>query len=96
MGFDNVLYEVAKIKKINTVCVYQGHENPLKCKKTTGLDIGPNVNGVEDSPKSMFMFKYNKSSPSCCPSTFSTSSGCVCTTENQRQFVNRRGMGVSK
>jgi hypothetical protein len=27
MGFDNVLYEVAKIKKINTVCVYQGHNN---------------------------------------------------------------------
>ena len=78
------------------VCVYQGHENPLKCKKTTGLNIGPTVNGVEDSPRSMFMFKYNKSSPSCCPSTFSTSTGCVCTTENQRQFVNRRGMGVSK
>lgn len=75
------------------LCVYQGNENPLKCKKTTGLNIGPTVDGKSGSPKSMFMFKNNKSSPNCCPSTFSTSAGCVCTTEEQRKFVNSRGIG---
>ena len=75
------------------VCVYQGHENPLKCQKTTGLNMGPSVDGTPGAPKSLFPFTFNRSSPDCCPSTFSTSSGCVCTTENQRQFINRRGLG---
>ena len=75
------------------LCIYQGHENPLKCKKTIGLNMGPTVDGEEGSPKSLFPFTFNKSSPDCCPSTFSTSTGCVCTTENQRRFINRRGMG---
>ena len=55
--------------------------------------MGPTVDGEEGSPKSMFMFMNNKSSPDCCPSTFSTSTGCVCTTENQRKYINSRGMG---
>ena len=72
------------------ICVYQGHENPLKCEKTTGLDMGPSIDGTPGSPNSMFMFANNKSSPSCCPSTFSTSTGCVCTTQQQRDYVAKR------
>ena len=84
------------LSKEEDICIYQGNENPLKCKKTTGLNIGPPVDGVKGSPQSMFMFANNKSSPDCCPSTFSTSTGCVCTTEDQRKFVtSNRGM-VSK
>lgn len=75
------------------ICVYQGHENPLKCEKTTGLNIGPSIDGTPGSPNSMFMFANNKSSPACCPSTFSTSTGCVCTTQAQRDYVaKRRGL----
>ena len=33
----------------------------------------------------------NRTSPNCCPGTFSTSTGCVCTTENQRDFIAGRG-----
>tara|TARA_B100001059_G_C17788693_1_gene558754 strand:- start:485 stop:1156 length:672 start_codon:yes stop_codon:yes gene_type:complete len=84
------------LSKEEDICIYQGNENPLKCKKTTGLNIGPPVDGINGSPQSMFMFANNKSSPDCCPSTFSTSTGCVCTTEAQRKFVaSNRGM-VSK
>jgi hypothetical protein len=36
---------------------------------------------------SMFYFARNQAKPECCPSTFSTSTGCVCTTPQQRQFV---------
>ena len=55
--------------------------------------MGPSVDGSSTAPKSLFPFTYNKSSPDCCPSTFSTSTGCVCTTDAQRKFINRRGMG---
>lgn len=83
------------LSKSEDICIYQGHENPLECKKTTGLNMGPTIDGVSGSPKSMFMFSNNKSSPNCCPSTFSTSTGCVCSTENQRNFLRGRGMGMS-
>ena len=36
---------------------------------------------------SMFYFDKNVASPACCPSTFSTSTGCVCTTEQQRNLI---------
>ena len=60
--------------------VPQGHSLPLK---------------VEEQPmmmpkNSMFMFANNRYSPSCCPSTFSTSGGCVCATQQQRRFVGQR------
>ena len=49
------------------------------------------VNGRKDGPKSMFMFAYNKYSPACCPSTYSTSRGCICMTDEQKKFINNRG-----
>ena len=39
----------------------------------------------------LFMFRDNKVDPSCCPSTYSSDLGCVCTTKNQRTFINSRG-----
>jgi hypothetical protein len=49
------------------------------------------VDGTDGTPKSMFVFAYNQSSPECCPSTYTTSSGCVCTTDQQREFISGRG-----
>jgi len=37
--------------------------------------------------ESMFIFQKNIASPMCCPATFSTSKGCVCTTSNQRFVI---------
>lgn len=51
----------------------------------------PSVDGSDDSPKDMFVFAYNQSSPECCPSTYSTDRGCVCTTDEQRNFISGRG-----
>lgn len=42
-------------------------------------------------PDNLFMFKDNKCKPECCGSSFSCSGGCVCTTPEQRKFVNERG-----
>lgn len=39
----------------------------------------------------LFMFKDNQSKSECCSSTFSSDTGCVCTTPAQRDFINKRG-----
>jgi hypothetical protein len=39
----------------------------------------------------LFMFKDNQCKPECCSSSFSCSGGCVCSTVEQRNFINSRG-----
>ena len=76
----------------DTLYTYLGSEGPIKMKiSDQAALIGPPVDGVKGSPEKMFMFANNRSSLSCCPSTFSTSTGCICTTENQRDYVAERG-----
>lgn len=54
----------------------------------------PSVDGTVEGPKSMFMFTYNKASPTCCgtdnASGYSTSGGCICVTEQQKKFLGSR------
>jgi len=52
---------------------------------------GPTLDGTSSTPKSMFMFAKNQCKPECCPADFSCDGGCICTTENQRNFINTRG-----
>ena len=40
-----------------------------------------------ESNDPLFMFAYNKSHPSCCPSTYSSSRGCVCLTDEQKNLI---------
>ena len=68
----------------------QGPEKPVFSDNSALT--GPPIDGHPDSAKKMFMFANNRSSPNCCPSTYSTSTGCVCTTKNQRDFVASRGL----
>lgn len=49
------------------------------------------IDGKLGSPQMMSMFAYNRSSPECCPSTFSSDRGCVCMSQAQRDFINSRG-----
>lgn len=39
----------------------------------------------------MVMFAKNKFKPECCPSPYSTSTGCVCMTSEQIHYLNTRG-----
>jgi hypothetical protein len=39
----------------------------------------------------MVIFSQNKFKPECCPSPYSTSSGCVCITPEQINYLNTRG-----
>lgn len=44
-----------------------------------------------DSPEqSMFILGNNTCSPSCCPSTYSCSGGCVCLTNTQKELLAGR------
>jgi len=70
----------------------QGHSTPEKPVLSDPSSLsGPSLDGTSATPNKMFMFANNQSSPSCCPSTFSTSTGCVCTTDKQMDFVASRG-----
>ena len=42
-------------------------------------------------PDQLFMFKNNLVKPECCDSSYSSDTGCVCTTPQQRQYINMRG-----
>jgi hypothetical protein len=51
-----------------------------------------NVGGKVPLPENkMFMFYDNKFDPSCCPSTYTNSSGCVCLSSEQAKYLNTRG-----
>lgn len=58
-------------------------------------EIAPNepLNGpeFEPGPDSLFIFKNNQVKPECCGASYSSSSGCVCTTPQQRDYINMRG-----
>ena len=72
---------------------YLSSQGPIKMKLSDQAALrGPPVDGVKGSAEKMFMWANNVTSPQCCPSTFSTSTGCVCSTKNQRDFVAARGM----
>ena len=77
----------------DTLYSYLGSQGPVKMRLSDqSALIGPPIDGVKGSAEKKFMFANNKSSLACCPSTFSTSTGCVCTTENQRDFIASRGV----
>ena len=45
----------------------------------------------EVGPDNLFMFKDNQCKPECCGASFSCDGGCVCSTKEQREFINSRG-----
>ena len=77
----------------NGLYSYLGSQGPIKMKLSEQSALrGPPVDGVPGSPEKMFMWANNITSPLCCPSNFTTSTGCVCSTKNQRDFIASRGI----
>ena len=75
---------------------FQGVQGPVQNVVSDNSDLsGPTVDGDPNSPQRLFMFANNKASLNCCPSTYSTDRGCVCSTEKQDNFVRRRGFNNS-
>jgi hypothetical protein len=50
--------------------------------------LGP---AFQPGPDSLFIFKNNDVKPECCSSSYSSDTGCVCTTPEQRNYINMRG-----
>ena len=50
--------------------------------------LGP---AFQPGPDSLFMFKNNAVKPECCSSSYSSDTGCVCTSPDQRNYINMRG-----
>jgi len=42
-------------------------------------------------PDQLFIFKNNQVKPECCDASYSSDTGCVCSTPQQRQYINMRG-----
>ena len=88
--------DLNKLISDNKLMSYLGVQGPIQ---NIGSDnsylTGPTVDGDEDSPQRLFMFANNVTSLNCCPSTYSSSTGCVCTTKKQNDFINRRGFNRS-
>lgn len=89
-GKDNELLSVDKIR------VIQG--NAIPNKETGKIEFDQNdpstqsVDGSDKTPKSMFMFAYNKCDIKCCgDSPYSCNGGCVCLTNEQKRYLSNRG-----
>jgi len=50
--------------------------------------LGPEF---QPGPDSLFIFKNNQAKPECCSASYSSDTGCVCTTPQQRNYINMRG-----
>lgn len=50
--------------------------------------MGPDFKLGDDS---LFIFRDNQAKPGCCSASYSSDMGCVCTTPDQRKFINTRG-----
>uniref|UniRef100_A0A6C0KQH1 Uncharacterized protein n=1 Tax=viral metagenome TaxID=1070528 RepID=A0A6C0KQH1_9ZZZZ len=50
--------------------------------------LGPEF---QPGPDSLFVFKNNQAKPGCCDSSYASDMGCVCTTPQQRNYINMRG-----
>ena len=71
---------------------------PLRNQKTfvpqgSQLPLANESRYVLPVPNSMFYFNKNKVSLACCPSTYTSSDGCVCTTPEQRKFIGEERGG---
>lgn len=50
--------------------------------------LGPQFEPGSDR---LFIFRDNQSKPECCSASYSSDTGCVCTTPQQRNYINMRG-----
>ena len=55
----------------------------------SNMDTNVTVEGSNESD--MLIFNNNKFSPDCCPSAYSSSTGCLCATPEQMKYLNSHG-----
>ena len=102
MKFDDEGFENYKLTGAGNGSSYESigaYDNILK-KPANGVSAwrdtlpneplaGPEFTGP--GPDKLFMFASNQCRAECCPSSYSCTGGCVCTTPAQRQLIAGRG-----
>jgi hypothetical protein len=81
--------------KMEPIGAFDGVNNDPKNGVSTWRGTLPNepLLGPEFQPgvDQLFMFKNNQVKPECCGASYSSDMGCVCTTAQQRKYINMRG-----
>ncbi len=72
-----------------TPCTNEQIQGPLFVPQGTPLPLKNEMTYTELPKDSMFVFSRNISDPACCPATYSTDRGCVCTTAQQRKLIGQ-------
>lgn len=71
------------------------HKNPNALNDASNIysDLEKNEGGgpIPLPEDELLFFDSTKFSPECCPSTYSTSEGCVCASPEQMKYLNERG-----
>jgi hypothetical protein len=94
LSYDNMLVNIpAKPdhKLLSETTIFTPVGDGVKLTSDPASQKFGTVDGDPNSPKQLFMLAHNQCSPGCCPSTYSCSNGCVCTTNKQRNLINTRG-----
>ena len=81
-------YKLEPIGAFDDVRVTPNNGKFLASFPTMSLLLGPEF---QPGPDSLFIFKNNQSKPECCDASYASDTGCVCTTPQQRNFINMRG-----
>lgn len=63
---------------------------PVSAAALLAGNVAPNPNEQLEQGQ-LFMFSGTNFSPECCPSSYSSSSGCACFSAGQMDFLNERG-----
>lgn len=72
---------------------YFGTQGPIEVVSSQDVLVGPTIDGEKDSPQKLSMFANNKTNFHCCgESPFTTSTGCICMTDKQRNYIHTRGL----
>ena len=76
-------YDQVRLESGNKVSSYRSnHPNEPQEVNYPPFNLGPD---------NLFMFKNNQCKPECCGASYACDGGCVCTTPDQRNFLNTRG-----
>ena len=67
--------------------------NYAEAKWKAPLEFGTIVNHQKDElkPGDIMTFANTEFKPECCPSTYTSSTGCACITQEQVDYINQRG-----
>jgi len=92
-SYDNIKFERDPKKILNYNMI---NNNKFFVPQGTPLPLKNEMIYSELPKDSMFIFANSYASPDCCPSTYSTDRGCICTTDFQKKYIGeQRGLNKS-